>query len=253
MLAAVLIQGCATPERSPSEQIADRLAALQDAVTVYVPDARRKQRLHPAIDGFAEEFRSLSATEGDFHQQLRLLNANPDATREQFSNLAARYEADRETHRERVTSFHYSMVSFTTADEWRSLARYEAALLELEIPAPESGAKAGIMLTGKSVAQLREQASAMVSEPQRRQAIDAAFLRWEQQAKRIEEAREANRQALFALLPKHDVVSAEFERLHAEADAIAAEALAAALDLRFGVRGQLSGEEWRRLFAAPPR
>jgi hypothetical protein len=253
MLAAVLIQGCAAPERSPSEQSADRLAALHDAVTVYVPDAGRKQRLHPAIDGFSEEFKRLSATEADFRQQLRLLNADPAATREQFSNLAARYEAERETHRERVTSFHYSMISFTTEDEWRSLARYEGALLELELPAPESGAKAGIMLTGKSVAQLREQVSAMVSEPQRRQAIDAAFVRWEQQAKRIEEAREANRKALFALLPKHDVVSAEFERLHAEADAIAAEALAAALDLRFGAREQLSGDEWRRLFAAPPR
>src|SRR3954463_15881095 len=35
MLAAALMQGCATPERSPSEQSADRLAALHDAVTVY--------------------------------------------------------------------------------------------------------------------------------------------------------------------------------------------------------------------------
>jgi len=250
-IAAMLMHGCVTPERSPSEQIADRLAALHDAVTVYVPDARRKQRLHPAIDGFNVEFRSFDATVLEFQQSLRALNADPQASREQFSNLAARYEAEREAHRERVTAFHYSMVSFTTDEEWRSLARHEAALLELELPASASGAKAGLMLTGESVAELRDKARAMVVDPPRRQAIEAAFARWGEQAKRIEQAREQNRNAFFALLPKHSVVSAEFERLYAEGDAIAAEALAAALDLRLGVREQLSAEEWRRLFAAP--
>ena len=250
MLAALLMHGCATPERSPSEQIADRLATLHDAVTVYVPDARRKQRLHPAIDGFNEEFRSFDATALEFQQSLRALNADPQSTREQFYNLAARYEAEREAHRERVTAFHYSMVSFTTDEEWRSLARHEAALLELELPASGSGAKAGLMLTGKTVAEWRDKARALVPEPPRRQAIEAAFARWDEQAKRIEQAREHNRSAFFALLTKHDVVSAEFERLYAEGDAIAAEALAAALDLRFGVREQLSAEEWRRLFPA---
>ena len=249
MVAAVLMHGCATPERSASEQIADRLAALHDAVTVYVSDTRRKQRLHPAIDGFQQEFAAFEATVLTFHQSLRVLNDDPGATREQFSNLVARYEAEHEAHRERVTAFHYTMVSFTTDEEWRSVARHEAALLELELPAPESGAKAGRALIGKSVAEVREKAGALVSDPRRRQLLDAAFVRWEQQAKRIESAREQNRNALFALLPKHDVVSAEFERLYAEADAIAAEALAAALDLRFGVREQLSAEEWRRLFA----
>ena len=250
MLAILLLHACATPERSRSEQIADRVAALHDAVTVYVPDARRKQRLHPAIDGFTQEFRSFDATVLEFQQSLRALNADPQSSREQFSNLAARYEAEREAHRERVTAFHYNMVSFTTDEEWRSLARHEAALLELELPSPESAAKAGRTLTGHTVAEVREKARAVVADTQRRQALDAAFVRWEQQAKRIEGAREQNRQALFALLPKHDVVSAEFERLYAEADAVAAEALAAALDLRFGVREQLSADEWRRLFPA---
>jgi TolA-binding protein len=252
-IATLLMHGCAAPGRSPHDRVADRVTALHDAVTVYVPDAQRKQRLHLAIDGFADEFSSLNATEAELQQQLRILNTDPHATREQFSNVAARYEAEREAHRERVTHFHYGLVAFTTQEEWRSLARHEAALLELELPAPESGATAGVLLTGKSVAQLREQAGAMAREPQRRLAIDAAFVRWEQRAKHIEEAREANRKALFALLPKHDVVSAEFERLHGEADAIAAESLGAALDLRFGVREQLSGEEWQRLFAVTPR
>jgi len=250
IVVALLLPGCVTPERSPSEQIADRLAALHDALTVYVPDARRKQRLHSAIDGFNAEFRSFDATVLEFQQSLHSLNAEPDASREQFSNLAARYEAEREAHRERVTAFHYSMVSFTTHEEWRSLARHEAALLELELPASGSGAKAGLMLTGKTVDELRERARAIVSEGPRRQAVEAAFGRWQQQAKRIDQARTQNRNAFFALLPKHEVVSAEFERLYAEADAIAAEALAAALDLRFGVREQLSGEEWRGLFRA---
>jgi chromosome segregation ATPase len=253
LLAALLMHGCATPERSPAEQIADRLAMLHDAVTVYVPDAGRKQRLHPAIDGFNAEFRSFDEAVLEFQQLLRTLNADPQSSREQFSNLSARYEAEREAHRERVTAFHYSMVSFTTDDEWRSVARHEAALLELELPASGSGAKAGLVLTGESVAELRDKARATVADPPRRQAIEAAFARWHQQAKRVEQAREQNRNAFFALLQKHDVVSAEFERLYAEGDAVAAEALAAALDLRFGVREQMTSDEWRRLFPAAPR
>ena len=101
MLATVLMQGCATPEpSSQSGQIADRVAALHDAVIVYVPDARRKQRLHPAIDSFDDEFRTFGATTVAFHDLLRALNAQPDATRGQFADLTARYDAEREAHRE---------------------------------------------------------------------------------------------------------------------------------------------------------
>ena len=248
-LAAVLMQGCATPQPSPTEQIADRVVALHDAVTVYVPDARRKQRLHPAIDSFDDEFKTFGATTVAFYDLLRALNAQPDASRGQFSDLTARYEAEREAHRERVTQIHYHLIALTTAEEWRSLARHEAALLELELPARDSGASAQAALTGRTIAELQKKARALASEPQRRQTIDAAFKRWETHAKRVDQAREENRKAFFALLEKHDVVSAEFERLYAEADAIAAEALDVALDLRFGVREQLSEEDWRELFA----
>ena len=248
MLATVLMHGCTTPTpSSQSGQIADRVAALHDAVIVYVPDARRKQRLHPAIDSFDDEFRTFGTTTVAFHDLLRALNAQPDATRGQFADLTARYDAEREAHRERVTQIHYNLIALTTADEWRSLARHEAALLELELPARDSGASAQVALTGRTVGELRQKARAMAAEPK---AIDAAFQRWEAQARRIDQAREDNRRAIVALLAKHDVVSAEFERLYAEADAIAAQAVDVALDLRFGVREQLSVDGWRRLFAA---
>jgi chromosome segregation ATPase len=250
LLAAVLIQGCATPvPSSQSEQIADRVAALHDAVIVYVPDTRRKQRLHPAIDNFDDEFRTFRAATVAYHDLLRALNAQPAASRGQFADLTARYEAEGEAHRERVTQIHYNLIALTTADEWRSLARHEAALLELELPARDSGASAHVTLTGHAVAELQQKARAMAAQPQRRQAIDAAFKRWEAHATRIDQARDDNRRAFFALLAKHDVVSAEFERLYAEADAIGAQAVDVALDLRFGVREQLSEEDWRQLFA----
>src|SRR3954466_9955204 len=249
MLATVLMQGCATPApSSQSGQIADRVvAALHDAVIVYVPDPRRRQRLPPAIDSFDDEFRTFGATTVAFHDLLRALNAQPDASRGQFADLTARYDAEREAHRDRVTQVHYRLIALTTSEEWRSLARHEAALLELELPARDSGASAQVALTGRTVAELQQKARAMAAEPK---AIDAAFQRWEPQAGRIDQAREDNRRAIFALLAKHDVVSAEFERLYAEADAIAAQALDVALDLRFGVREQLSVDGWRRLFAA---
>ncbi|HET7365794.1 MAG TPA: hypothetical protein VFJ70_19655 [Burkholderiales bacterium] len=249
-LAAVLIQGCETPKPA-SEQIEDKLVALHDAVIMYVPDAGRKQRLHPAIDGFDEESRAFSAVMLAYQESLRALNADPDATREQFAALAARYDAERAAHRGRVTQHHYSVIALTTAEEWHSLARYEAALFELEFPARTSGARAGVVLTGAPLEELHGKARAAVGEPQRQRAIDAALARWREQAARIEQAREQNRKALLALLPKHDVVSAEFERLYAQADAIEQEALEAALDMRFAVREQLSAGRWRELFASP--
>jgi len=248
VLAAVLMQGCATPpELSPSERIRDRVAALHDAAIVYVPDPRRRQRLHSTIDSFDDEFRTFGATTVAFHDLLRALNAQPDASRGQFADLTARYDAEREAHRDRVTQVHYRLIALTVEEEWRSLARHEAALLELELPARDSGASAQVTLTGHTVADLHQKARAMAVQPQ---AIDAAFKRWESHAARIDQARDDNRRAFFALLTKHDVVSAEFERLYAEADAIAAQAVDVALELRFGVREQLREEGWRQLF--PP-
>ena len=111
-----------------------------------------------------------------------------------------------------------------------------------------SGLAAGVFLTGKTTSELRKETVAMVADTGRRQRIEAVFKRWEREVDRIDAARDKNLKAIFELGRRHDATAAEFERVYAAADTTDADALKTALDMRFALRGELSADEWRRLF-----
>lgn len=103
-------------------------------------------------------------------------------------------------------------------------------------------------LTGKPAAELRKQSLAMTEDKARRERIEEVFKRWETEVKSADEARTKNRDALRALIQKHDVKPGDFRAVFVEGDAIDARGLYAGLDMRFALRGQLTAEQWRTLF-----
>jgi len=114
-----------------------------------------------------------------------------------------------------------------------------------------AGMAAGLFLTGRTTTELRKETLAIVQEEDRRKAIEAVFTRWDKEVKSIDAAWGKNRKALVALLERHDASASDFDTLYAQADAIEAQGLGMALDMRYALREQLSADEWRRLFSVP--
>src|SRR5688500_3957271 len=114
-----------------------------------------------------------------------------------------------------------------------------------------SGLTAGLLLTGKTVSEIRKDTLAMVEDTDRRDKIKAVLGRWEKDAKRLDTTRNKNIRRLIAQVQRHDAKPADFDPVFAAFDEIEAQGFDAALAMRFTLREQISAEEWRQLFPSP--
>lgn len=135
VLASLLICACAGHKQSQSNQSAQAMQAVRDEVSRVVPDAGRKEQLHATIDRYEGELRTFNRTVSALQDSLRALNADPDASRVQFTDLIARYEVERMATRARLVQIHRELLVLTTDDEWRSIAKREMEVLRLADPA----------------------------------------------------------------------------------------------------------------------
>ena len=138
VLLSGLICSCAGPGQSQSDQSAQAVQAMRDEVSRVVPDAARQEKLHATIDSYESELQAFNRTASSLRDSLRALNANPDASREQFADVIAHYEADRKATRARLVQIHHELLVLTTDDEWRSIAKREVKVLRLSDPAKAS-------------------------------------------------------------------------------------------------------------------
>jgi hypothetical protein len=138
-LSAIVLSGlicaCTGAKPSQSDQSVQAVQAMRDEVSRVVPDAARKEKLHATIDRYENELRTFNRTASGFRDSLRAVNANPDASREQFAEVIAHYEADRRATRARLVQIHHELLALTTDDEWRSIAKREVKILRLSDPA----------------------------------------------------------------------------------------------------------------------
>lgn len=113
-LAASILLGCSSDSRVPADPTGPAIQALRDEVTRIVPDAPRNAQLQVVIDRYETELRSFQHTMLEFQDVLQALNADPNASRVQFTELIARYEDDRKGIRARLLQTHQDLLNGTS-------------------------------------------------------------------------------------------------------------------------------------------
>ena len=90
------------------------MQAVRDEVSRVVPDVERREELLTTFDHYEEELRTFSRTVSALQSQLHTLNADPDATRAQFTDLIARYGVERKASRTRLAQLRHQVLVLTT-------------------------------------------------------------------------------------------------------------------------------------------
>lgn len=133
VIASMMICACTRDRLSQEDQSALATQAMRDEISSVVMDVERRQILLAAVDRYDGELRTFQRTVLEFQTLLHALNADPEASRDQFSDLIARYEVERTAARARLVQVHQDLLGRTTDDEWRSIAKREVKLLRLAV------------------------------------------------------------------------------------------------------------------------
>jgi hypothetical protein len=113
------------------------------------------------------------------------------------------------------------------------------------------GLMAGGGIGGRPVSELRDEVATIVTDPARRDQIDAVLKGMDAQGKDIVRRHAAGAKSWLELLERHDAVQGDFDALAARLDDDNRPGRTALVDLRYKLRALMSEAEWQQLFPAP--
>ena len=139
MLVAIVAMtaACAgTPKGDPvAEAVSDYKARIRQIVT----DEARADALLQLVDQADAQRRAAEAEAAAFAAEFQRLNADYDATKDQFTALMARHRADRRGFADALLALRAKMVAGTTPAEWDAISKIRQKTLETifraELPA----------------------------------------------------------------------------------------------------------------------
>ena len=120
--------GCSGKRHDPAIEMKDSIADLRAAVRRTVADPQRAAAAEKAIDDLEAAERDARASRAAEERDLRELNTDYDATREQFAAVLQRHADARVGYRKRLAVARDQMIANTTDAEWAALAKPRAAI-----------------------------------------------------------------------------------------------------------------------------
>lgn len=130
-LTILLLAGCGGKEAVAPEDVEQ--AAFDDLraeVMDVVPDSQRQEAILGLVDDLQIDFSELLKDVVVRRTEIRKLNSDYDATREQFHDYVARYDAAIRQSREKVTASRQKLVEETTVEEWDALKKVETRTMK---------------------------------------------------------------------------------------------------------------------------
>ena len=131
LVGALLICGCGGREAVAPEVTA--VAAFEDfreAVVDVIEDPDRESQILSLVDEFHADFLELLAAVEEQRTGLRKLNADYDATREQFQDYFDQYAAQIQAARQEAVASRAAFIQATTAEEWDALNKADTKAMK---------------------------------------------------------------------------------------------------------------------------
>lgn len=120
---------------NPEQQAFDELRA---AVSDTIDDVERGEAVVALVNQLENDLAELRSTIEERKSRVRAINANYDATREEFDAYLAHYAAQLRENRKRVTETHLAFRAAITADEAETIARVHTAAMKTAIASMEA-------------------------------------------------------------------------------------------------------------------
>ena len=123
LVAAALSIACSGSPESPEDIEKRAFDDMRAEVRAVIEDPQREEQVVTLVDKMQQEYVELKQTAEARRQALRTLNADYDATREQFDEFLDRYNAELESSHRSYRESHRALVAATKAEEWAALAK----------------------------------------------------------------------------------------------------------------------------------
>lgn len=90
-----------------------------------VEDSGRRDQLLDLLGSMQSSFAEMNRAHDLYAKKIRTLNADYDATREDFQSLFAKFNSDRKKIQQQLLTAHFKIKSLTTKKEWKAFAEVE--------------------------------------------------------------------------------------------------------------------------------
>ena len=126
LAAAMLLSACGGTEPvSREDQQSAAFADLRSAITETVTDEARQADVLAVVDSLEKDVDELRDLLVRRRTELRKLNANYDATREEFLEFANQMESRIQIGRRQALQQHLRLAAAMTADEWAAIEKVQ--------------------------------------------------------------------------------------------------------------------------------
>jgi Glu-tRNA(Gln) amidotransferase subunit E-like FAD-binding protein len=123
MSLALLLGACSNAPPTVEEVEGQAFNDLREEIRLVIDEPDRQATVLGIVDELMVDFVELRRLAEARRMELHELNANYDATREQFTNLLARFAEQRSRSHQQFVETRRSLRSATTPDEWAELQK----------------------------------------------------------------------------------------------------------------------------------
>ena len=122
--------GCSSAPAKTSEELAQASAAeLRETLKATVKDAGRLQQMLTLADQAAADMQAGAVAIAKLRKEQGRLNANYNATKDEFRQLGDLMQSARKEYRSRLISARQALAQLATDDEWKKITSRDLAIL----------------------------------------------------------------------------------------------------------------------------
>jgi phage-related tail protein len=118
---------------TPEQQAQADFQAYEAQIRKVISDPARADQLVALTNEYQQQMRESAAIVRDYRSKLTALNANYDATREDFKALFSQQDAHREAFLRKVAALREQMAALTTDAEWEELDKARQRTLDVDL------------------------------------------------------------------------------------------------------------------------
>jgi DNA repair ATPase RecN len=131
LLPALMLTACSGINSvTPEEKERKASEEFRETIKEVIQGPERQVEILSLAEKYQADFKKLRATVAAQRNELRNLNADYDATREQFQAFIDKYDAEIRAARKGATGSRMAFVRATTAEEWAALKKADAKALK---------------------------------------------------------------------------------------------------------------------------
>lgn len=126
-----LVSGCSGKDAvAPVVISKEAFDDFREAITDTIEDPERQKTVLLLVDDYESDYATFLGAVDTQRTELRRLNADYDASREQFQSYFDKYNADIRSARKEATKSRTAFIESTTAEEWDALGKADSKTMK---------------------------------------------------------------------------------------------------------------------------